>query len=100
MIYTIVYKPKAKEDIEQVIDYIEQNLYSPITAKRFAQGLYTKIDTLKVNAGIFAISTYQDVLQYGLNARTVVFKGFAVIYTIHGHHVLVHRIIHGSLIQK
>jgi len=100
MIYTILYKPKAKEDIEQVIDYIEQELYSPISAKRFAQGLYAKIDTLKANAGIFAISTYQDVLRYGLNARTVVFKGFAVIYTVHGSHVLVHRIIHGSLIQK
>jgi len=100
MNFTIKYRPKAIEDIEQVIDYIEQELFAPIAAERFAKGLFAKIDKLKENASIFAISTYEDVLQYGQNARTVVYKGFTVIYTIHGHYVIVHRIIHGSFIKN
>ena len=99
MMYNIHIKPRAINDIERVIDYIEYELFNPIAAKRFFKGIYAKIDSLRLNAGIFAKSTYKDVLKYDVSALHVIYKGFAIIYSIHGKTVVIHRIIHGSLIK-
>jgi plasmid stabilization system protein ParE len=100
MTYTLRYSPQAANDAEGIVDYIEQMLFAPLAAERFAKGLLAKIATLRFTAGIYAISPHADVLCYGSNARTVTYKGFTIIYTIHGSHVLVHRIVHGSLIKR
>ena len=100
MIYTLKYKPCAKKDIKSIYDYIEYKLFAPTTAKRFIEGLYAKIDSLSINAGIFAKSIYKDVLKYDAAARHVVYKRFVIIYSIHGKTVVIHRIIHGSLIKE
>ena len=97
--YCIHYKSRARRDIQQVYDYIEYELFNPTAAKRFVEGIYAKIDQLRYNAGIFAKSTYRDVLKYDPAARHVTYKGFTIIYSIHGNLVLIHRIIHGSLIK-
>jgi len=98
MIYSIKYKFQAKKDIKGICDYIEYNLLSPIAAKRFAEGIYAKIDGLKHSAHVFPVSTYKDVRKYDNFARHVVYKGFTIIYSIFGDVVVIHRIIHGSLI--
>ena len=98
MPYCIKLKKQAKNDIDKVYDYIEQMLLAPIAAENFLRGIYAAIKNLETNAAIYSISTYKDVLRYGTNARTVVYRGFTVIYTIHGCFVIVHRIVHGSLI--
>jgi plasmid stabilization system protein ParE len=100
MIYSIQYSIQAKMDIINVVDYIKYKLFNPMAAKRFYEGLYAKIDSLRLNAPIFAISTYKDILQYDDAARHVGYKGFAIIYSIHGNKVLVHRVIHGSFIKQ
>ena len=100
MLYSVKLKREAKTDISKVYDYIEQMLFAPIAANNFLSGIYVCIANLEVNAPIYAISNYSDVLCYGLNARTVSYKSFVIIYTIHGRYVLIHRIIHGSLIKK
>ncbi len=100
MSYTIKFRPQAKEDFEKVFDYIEKELSAPITAEQFMHEIYAKIDSLRMNAHVYAISTYKDVLDYGLTARHVIYKGFAIIYTIHGKRVVIHRIIHGSIIKE
>jgi len=100
MIYYIDFSPQATEDVEGIIDYIEYELFSPMTADRFLNGLDTKINSLRLHANVFAISTYKDVLKYDIFARHVIYKGFAIIYSIHDDLVLVHRIIHGSLIKE
>jgi plasmid stabilization system protein ParE len=100
MLYCVKLKQQAKHDIDKVYDYIEQMLFASIAAENFLRGIYSCIANLETNAAIYAVSTYKDVLRYGQNARTVIYKGFAVIYTIHGRYVVVHRIIHGSLITE
>jgi plasmid stabilization system protein ParE len=99
MIYSIHYTPRAINDLDKVVNYIEQELFSPTSAERFAQGIFTVIDRLKFNAGVFAISAYKDVLRYNIAARHVLYKGFAIIYSIHGNAVVVHRVMHGSLVK-
>ncbi len=100
MSYTIKFRPQAKEDFEKVFDYIEKELSAPITAERFMHGIYAKIDNLRLNAHVYAISGYKDVLIYGVNARHITYKGFAIIYTIHNQTVLIHRIIHSSAFKE
>jgi len=100
MPYSVKLKKQAKRDIVKVYDYIEQMLFAPVAAENFLRGIYACIANLEKNAAIYSISTYKDVLRYGSNARTVVYNGFTVIYTIHGFSVIVHRIIHGSLITE
>ena len=99
MTYRVKLKIDAKRDIVIVYDYIEQELFAPVAAENFIRGIYNCIAKLETNAPIFAVSIYNDVLCYGANARTVKYKGFVIIYTIHSRTVLVHRIIHGSLIK-
>ena len=87
-------------DIIRIVDYIEYELFNPIAAGRFSRGMYAKIDQIVLNAGIFAISTYKDILKYDAAARHVLYKGFAIIYSIRGNRVVIHRVIHGSLIKE
>jgi len=91
---------EAKHDIVKVYDYIKKELFAPASAEKFLRGIYGCISKLETLADVFAVSTYQDVLFYGKNARTVVYNGFTIIYTIHRRDVYIHRIIHGSLIRK
>jgi plasmid stabilization system protein ParE len=98
--YLIHLTETVKQDVEQVIDYIEHELFAPVAAENFLRGIYGQIAALESYAGIFAISAYRDVLAYGRNARHVIYQGFAIIYTIHGSVVVVHRIVHGSLIRE
>ncbi|MDR2206826.1 MAG: type II toxin-antitoxin system RelE/ParE family toxin [Flavobacteriaceae bacterium] len=100
MFYRVTLSKQAKFDIEKVYDYIEQMLFAPLAAENFLRDIYHCIANLETHASIYAISMYQDVLRYGINARTVNYNGFTIIYTIHRRYVLVHRIIHGSLIKK
>ena len=43
---------------------------------------------------------FNDVRNYDIFARHVVYKGFTIIYSIHADLVIIHRIIHGSLIKE
>jgi len=98
--YIIKFTQQANKDIRSVTAYIRDRLLAPIAAENFLRGIYARITDLERNAAVYAISTYEDILSYGDNARHVSYKGFVVIYTIHGRYVLVHRIIHGSLVTK
>jgi len=99
MQYCVKLSKKADHDLIKVYDYIKEALFAPETAEKFLRGIFSCIASLETSASVYAISTYQDVLCYGNNARSINYKGFAIIYTIHGYYVLVHRIIHGSLIK-
>ena len=100
MIYKIHIRFQARKDIVKVIDYIKCELSNPMTAQRFFDGLDERINGLRLNADIFAKSTYKDVLKFDIVARHVIYKGFAIIYSIRGNLVVIHRIIHGSLIKE
>ena len=99
MIYNVIIRSQARKDIIKIIEYIDQELFNPVAAERFGRGMYAKINQLCYNAGIFAKSIYRDILKHDIAARHVTYKGFAIIYSIHGDLVVIHRVIHGSLIK-
>ncbi|MDR1221619.1 MAG: type II toxin-antitoxin system RelE/ParE family toxin [Tannerella sp.] len=99
--YVVKIAPQANKDIRAVNRYIRTAFSAPVAAENFLRGIYDQIAALESQAGIFTISAYRDVLVvYGRNARHVMYRGFAIIYTIHGSVVVVHRIVHGSLIRE
>ena len=98
MKYIIEFEKQAISDIEHIGDYIEINLYAPQAARDLYNGIIGEIDKLEHSAHSFAISSNKTILQYGYNARRINYNHYAIIYTIEEPFVIVHRIIHGSLI--
>lgn len=98
--YAIRISNQADIDIENLHFYIFENCKSPITAKRYIQGLYFQIKSLSHSAESFSISTHKFILQYGYNARRINDKKMAIIYTVHGKTVLIRRVIPGALITS
>jgi len=97
--YTIHYTKQAVADLFGIVDYIENELYAPLTAKRFYNGLKSAIEKLKYSATAHKISEYSGILQYAAEARRINYKGFAIIYAIKGNMVIIRRIVHGSIIM-
>jgi len=100
MKYRIKLTILAKFDFKRIVDYIEKGLYAPVAAENFSRGLFAKLFSLEKYAHIYAVSTYKEVLVFGEFARSINYKGFAIVYTIHNDLVIVHRIIHGSLVKE
>jgi plasmid stabilization system protein ParE len=100
MTYTVKFTYQANKNIHDITSYIKNNLYAPFTAEQFLRGIYARIAALETDASVHAISTYRDVLIFGDKSRQINYKGFVIIYTIHDDIVLVHRIIHGSIIKE
>ena len=98
MNYIIEFEGQAINDIENIGDYIEQDLNAPQAARDLYNGIINEIDKLMYLAHSFAASTSKMILSYGKNARRINYQQYAIIYTIEGHYVIIHRIVHGSLI--
>ena len=90
----------AQNDIYQVIDYISKIYKAPQTAESYLIGLFDTIFSLGNMAESILISTKTDILKYGMNARSIVFKKVIIVYTVHGNIVLVKAVISGALIKS
>ncbi len=101
MIQYVVRIPKsAQEDIFQAIEYISQIYKAPLTAEKYLRDLYDAIFTLEYIAESTSISTKADILKYGLNARSIVFKKLIIVYTVHTNIVLVQAVIPGKIVKR
>jgi len=98
--YTIRTSKQAHIDIENLHFYIVETCKSPITSKRYIEGIIYKITSLSHSAESHPITSLKSILQYGYNARRINYKKMAIIYTVHQNMVLIRRIIPGSLISK
>jgi len=98
--FTIRISKQADLDIENLHLYIFEICKSPITSKRYVEGIFNKIKSLTHSAESYPISSFKSILQYGYNARRINYKKMAIIYTVHQKTVLIHRIISGTLISE
>ncbi len=96
--YIVLISVNARQDIVLIVNFIENYLKAPLSAAHFYSGLEKRVKELSQSANIYKISHHQAILKYGPNARRINYKGFAIIYTIEESKVIIHRIIHGSLI--
>ena len=67
-------------------------------ARDLYNGIINEIDKLMYLAYSFAVSTSKMILSYGKSARRINYQQYAIIYTIEEPYVIIHRIVHGSLI--
>lgn len=91
--------PKAIKDIDKVHDYIAEDLFSPVTARKYKRGIYQTIRKLAFIGDMYPVN-YTDSLQrqYGPEVRTITYKKMTIIYTVIDDLVLVHSVTAGSLI--
>jgi plasmid stabilization system protein ParE len=98
--YSIRTSEQAHIDIENLHYYILETCKSPLTSKRYIEGLFQKIKSLSNSAESHPITSLKFILQYGYNARRINYKKMAIIYTVHQRTVLIHRVIPGALISE
>jgi plasmid stabilization system protein ParE len=96
--YKISISEAAYDDIQDLFYAIIIEYKSPLTAKSYVAGLYAEIKKLKKTAEMFAIRSERFFLRYGHYVRCVNYKKMAIIYTVHGNLVYVHRVIAANLI--
>jgi len=98
--YAVRISKSAQNDIYQIIDYISNIYKAPLTAEKYLIGLYDAIFSLKNFAESIRISSKTEILKYGLNARTLVFKKLIIVYTVHADTVFVQAVISGALVKS
>jgi len=98
--YAVRITKSAQNDIYQVIDYISEIYKAPLTAENYLIGLFDAIFSLENYAESIRVSTKTDILKYGINARTIVFKKLIIVYTVHSDIALVQAVISGALIKS
>jgi len=98
--FTIVYSKSAVDDLTKLVSYIANEIKMPLTAERFFRNLIARINTLSYVALSYAPSTQKDVLRYGVNARRINYKKWAIIYNVSEKFVCIERIIFGALITE
>ena len=100
MKYQIRYSDTALEDIRELRFVIRNKYKAPNTAIRYLQGLYNAISRLKTDPKYPPVQTSPFFLRYGANTRRINYKKMAIIYTVHGDIVYIHRILSGNLITS
>ena len=95
--FEIEYLETAKRDLNNLFLTITFDYKAPITAYRYVQGIIDTIKTISKSPESFPI---QPHLRYGFNVRRINYKKMAIIYTVHGNVVYIHRIIAGTMITE
>lgn len=98
--YGIFLSEEAELDLQEYIDYIIQDCKAPLTALRHYEDLFNVLRSLEYLPERYVIQKSTSFLRYGPNARRVNFKKMAIIYTVHGDVVYIHRILPSSLITN
>ena len=96
--YSLVVSDEAKEDIRNYIYTIRNVFDAPKTAKKHYEELIALLEKIEKYPTAFSERTTAFLLQYGNNVRRVNYKKMAIIYTIDGLEVYVHRIMPASMI--
>jgi plasmid stabilization system protein ParE len=97
--FEILVLEEALADIDEVFDYIAYELKSLDTAIDYRLGLLEKINSLKINASIFAPSSREFLkLRYGSEVYTINYKKMVIVYNIDGDTVVIRRVMAGGLV--
>ncbi len=98
MRYTILFKSKAYSDIAQLRDFIHKKCAAPLTARRQFELLEEHLNWIEQYAELPGVDVELSI-KYGQLMRNVTFsKKMAIIYSIEGDIVYVHRIMPQSMI--
>ena len=98
MQYTLRYKSKAYSDIAQLRDFIVKECAAPLTAKRQFESLDTHLKWISEHAELPGVDVELSI-KYGQIMRNITFgKKMAILYSVDGDIVYIHRIMPQSMI--
>lgn len=97
--YSVYLSKEAQDDIEELADFIAIVLKSPITSKRYAEGIIKELEHLEKYAGSIRVSNQKIIKAFGTQLRRVNYKSHSIIYSIRKNIVIVHRIVLQSSIK-
>jgi plasmid stabilization system protein ParE len=95
--FEIFVTEEAERDIHDLNDAIEFSYQAPLTASRYVEELNTKMQWLANGADFFPVVPELSY-QYGCDIRRLNFKKMAILYSIEGEVVNIHRIIPQSMV--
>ncbi|GHT88695.1 hypothetical protein FACS189474_4390 [Bacteroidia bacterium] len=96
--YKIQISETAKQDIDNLYYFIVKEYDSLLTAKSYIAGIKATIQSLSTTAEVYQIQNTTVLRLFGPNVRRINYKKMAIIYTVHGDVVLVHRVISAAII--
>jgi len=99
-IYRLKLSDEAVKDIDEYIDHIRYTYDAPLAAIRHYAGLTEVINSLRRFPYRHSIQTGASFFRYGVNVRRINYKKMAIIYTVSGDTVYIHRVIPSSLITS
>ena len=88
---------KALSDVDKLRFAIVFKYRAPLTAKRYLKGLNDLIQSLKIGADSIKVDEELSE-QYRLDIRRVNYKEMAILYSVEGNIVYIHRIMPQSMI--
>lgn len=98
--YRIKLSDEAKKDFDEYIHHIRDVYHAPLTAIKHYAELAKTINSLNFFPESYPVQTGISFLRYGFNVRRINYKKMAIIYTVHGDIVYIHRIIPANLITS
>jgi plasmid stabilization system protein ParE len=96
--HSIQLLPQAEDDFYAYVSHISVQYGMPITALKHYEKISAVINSLKINPERYPVRCSLSLQQYGTNVRRVNYKKMAIIYTIDGFVVYVHRVVPASMI--
>ena len=88
---------QALNDADHVYDYICNQVYAPLTAARYYQGLLQEMHSLENGADSIAVDLKFSA-QYGVAIRRINYKKLAILYSIEGNLVIIERVLPQKMI--
>ena len=93
----VKFTEKALEDLYELDYTIRYNFQAPLTAERYLTGLKQEIQELTRSADLSIVQRKLSQ-KYGIEIRRVNYKEMAILYTVEGDIVYIHRVIPQSMI--
>ena len=98
--YRIKLSDEAKKDFDEYIYHIQTVYHAPITAIKHYAELLNCINSLKIFPERHLLQFSIFFLRFGPNVRRVNYKKMAIIYSVYGDTVYIHRIMPSNLITN
>lgn len=92
MAFTIRFSERARQDVHDVVDCIQQD--SPLNATRWRRGLYDKLAILRSMATSFAYAPENEYAR--CEVRQLLYGRYRVLYTVREQTAFVLTIRHGA----
>ncbi len=97
----VVLSEKAKNDIDDYIDFIYNEFRAPLTALRNYEGLFERINDLSKIGGSLKYCTEKSITEvYGVFCKRINYKKLTIIFSVYNDTIRIEAVLKQSLIKE